>query len=465
MERLLFESVNKRFSFCRGEPKMVEKIYEMSSTGMITPRYTQNMGIDLISKLITDHKNFLSGTPGGKRLILSYRRLTNISFVRSDLRNADFTGATLVDCDFAFSNFEGSIFYCANLSGSSLVAANLTKCDLRGAKLNRVDLTHAILDWADCREGTLLLQNKSGNLVNIFDLNPDLQFDGTDDRPATFNNSKAHETSLSNANMASASFKGAIITKARFDNANLTRATFKGTVIKETEFTNANLENADFSSADLVNTCISGIEFLNAKMVKDLCDFEEDLQRMINDHKLWVDTLSTQGKRIVIKNRNLCGLQMPNVDWSAADFTNVNFKDAVLSGSKFMMATFKNCRFDGADFSGANFGGTTVTNSSFTCANFEGSAIQPVKSLTNPDEAWGPKLSLCNFTEANFNGSKIGNCSFTGSTFHMAILTKCEIVSCDFSEANLCYADFRGSNIKSPLLTRARLHAVKGLPL
>jgi uncharacterized protein YjbI with pentapeptide repeats len=121
------------------------------------------------------------------------------------------------------------------------------------------------------------------------------------------------EINLTAADLRSAQFKEADLTKAKLWEANLERADLTGAELQEADLTGANLSDAVLQGAVLVGAIL----------------FEATL-----------------------KGTNLSNSHLGGADLRGADLTLTNFQGAHLGGT----------RFAGADLKGANFDGVTIAN-------------------------------------------------------------------------------------------------------
>ncbi len=89
-----------------------------------------------LADVITDHRRWLRGEPGGSG---------------ADLRGADLRGADLRGAVLRGAVLRGAVLSRADLSRAVLRGADLHDADLRGAVLSRADLSRADLHGADLR--------------------------------------------------------------------------------------------------------------------------------------------------------------------------------------------------------------------------------------------------------------------------------------------------------------------------
>jgi len=98
-----------------------------------------------LQNILTAHKTWNEGRPGGIRAILRDANLRGAdlrgAYLRwADLRDADLRDADLRDADLSRADLRGANFRIADLRGATLRGAYLRGADLRGADLRGADL-------------------------------------------------------------------------------------------------------------------------------------------------------------------------------------------------------------------------------------------------------------------------------------------------------------------------------------
>lgn len=89
---------------------------------------------------------------------------------------------------------------------------------------------------------------------------------------------------------------------------------------------------------------------------------KEELNEIINQHELWIESNGFQGKNIFLIDYNLTGSDLSNRNLKDAYFGNCNLNQANFSNSKLDKAWFENCNLSQADFTGSNMSTTLFTN-------------------------------------------------------------------------------------------------------
>ena len=159
----------------------------------------------------------------------------------------------------------------------------------------------------------------------------------------------------------------------------------------------------------------------------------DKLNRILNEHSIWVLSLGKSGNLADLKNWILddTSLEMANLPFAKLQFASL--KNANLSGVNFRQAellnvSLKRANLDGADFEGANLAEGDLSFSKCTGANF------------------------CDFEGANLENATFTRAILRGATFKGANLSFSEIVdanieSANFEDAQLETTNFEGSNL------------------
>ena len=130
------------------------------------------------------------------------------------------------------------------------------------------------------------------------------------------------------------------------------------------------------------------------------------------------------------KNLELPIQQFSGKEFSNCSFSQCNFNETAFLKCKFRLCTFKDCDLNLVHLEGCSFMNTHFEFSRLMGINWAITDLNQSK-LTSP--------------------LKFTNCVLNYSTFMGLNLKKLEIVECvardvDFSEANLCEADFKGTD-------------------
>lgn len=403
-------------------------------------------------KMIGAHSLYLKKLKNGKRLHLSMANLCGLSLKKADLSECELPGAVMIDCDMSDTKFRKANLFGADFRRAILVGCDFSQADLRGAQFDEADLTNAILDDADCREGRLF-HAQDGQFL-------DVQRERLN-KGASFVRAVLHHSSLKRASMEKCTFSGATLSEVRFEEAKLEQADFSRCSIQNVDFTDATLDDATFANSKLQGVDTSGPEFARAHLPRKLEEIEKSLQDKIIDHKLWVDSLGRQGHRLVLGSCDLGGLLMPGVDWAAAELTNVDLADAVLTASNIAMIAFRDCNLTRTDLAKVDGRGADFSGSTLVRANLAGGDFGPMLSAYRQQSRWSAKFLGTNLTTADLTGAKLVEAALQGAVLAGCQLANADLAGADFANADLTgatlvAADLRGCNFSGALFADTR---------
>lgn len=137
---------------------------------------------------------------------------------------------------------------------------------------------------------------------------------------------------------------------------------------------------------------------------------QEELNKILDEHELWVKSCATKGKQADLSGEHLEGLAFDDRALSQA-----SFRGAYLDGAKFIDAILV-----GVDFEGAR-----LTHADFSCAN----AWSANFNETNCKDT---VFLSANLTEASFEGADLDGASFAQANLTEASLEDTNIVTAEF---------------------------------
>ncbi len=138
---------------------------------------------------------------------------------------------------------------------------------------------------------------------------------------------------------------------------------------------------------------------------------QEELDEMLRQHQLWLDSEHKEGERL-----NLIGANLENLD----------FRKCVLSNVSIIQSSFKK----------ANFTSVKSYNSKFTEGVFEEANLHSFKSDSS-------NFSNANFKNANLKYTDFDLCDLTWADFTGASLTQASFMFSLLSRVNFTDAEFR----------------------
>lgn len=392
---------------------------------------------DQLDLMVKRHDRFLRGSGNGSRMDLSFCELKGLNASNVNLRYSEMVGAIVIDSNFSGSNFSNVNMFCANMSGSNLSGCNFEKADARGAKFDCCDLRGSTFENTDCRPGSLVVQDRCGNLEDVFD--------AQDYSPASFRGAQIQNSNFRYSLLPRASFRGAQVENTTFEHANLVKADFSKATVANTNFFRSNLNGADFSTTDLSKCDTDQDAFLTARMIRSIHEVEPSLRKKIEMHQLWVDSLSKKGQRLIVKGGDLHGLDMSDVNWSAAEFKYVDFQDVILKGAQLSMTMFIKCKLDNADLRDVVARGVKFNGSHMVGVDLSRGMFSPLESIKGNDE-WNANFSDTDLSHAIMGGSILDRADFTRSNLSRATLVGAKLPGIILDEAIIDHADFRGAD-------------------
>jgi len=180
-----------------------------------------------------------------------------------------------------------------------------------------------------------------------------------------------------------------------------------------------------------------------------------ELDKIVADHSLWLDSRGDEGQRADFSGADLSradlrGANLYGVDFSRANLTGANLSAAFLSRAKFSAANLTGGNLVGAFLSTARLGDADLSGANLSGANLSGA------NLSGADLS-GANLSDANLIGAFLSPSELGPSKLIRADISGADLTDADLVGADFSRADLSRANLIGANLSDAHLSRARL--------
>jgi uncharacterized protein YjbI with pentapeptide repeats len=250
--------------------------------------------------------------------------------------------------------------------------------------------------------------------------------------------------SLSNFNLANATFADSYLESADLGNSDLTGAVFVDADLRDANFNGAIIKRADFSSTSiqpyfsiltfvqLQSTAsyaaddLSGISLAGTQL--DYWDFRN--QNLSNANLSSTTLVGANFRGANLSNANLSRpAGFPHLSYyPGTDFSIANLSNADLTNVSFVSSSLANANFTGATIKGANFSTLMGFAPQFTAAQLYSTRSYAVHDLSgialNSDEEQydlsGWNFAHQNLTNAGFKGSKLTNADFTGAIVNSA---------------------------------------------
>lgn len=137
---------------------------------------------------------------------------------------------------------------------------------------------------------------------------------------------------------------------------------------------------------------------------------QEELNKILDEHELWVKSCATKGKQADLSGEHLEGLAFDDRALSQA-----SFRGAYLDGAKFIDAILV-----GVDFEGAS-----LVDTDFSCAN-----------------AWGANFNETNCKDALFLSANLTEASFEGADLDGASFVQANLTEANLQDTNIITAEF-----------------------
>jgi len=260
---------------------------------------------------------------------------------RTMAQGGDFSGLDLTGADFSGMYLRG-----ANFRNALLECANLSHCQLDGA-----DFSHAMLVRTD-------LQGTSLRECNFSE--------------ASLALARGHQT-----NFTGAQFKETEMTDALFENCDFSHARLENLLLRKTGFSqcvfqHARLDNCVFMELTLPQPNFSAARMNKTSFIK--CELQSaSFAKARLDGCSWVESSLERaqfGGATLITCAVASGGTLAGADFSHAELKQSNFRQAVLTASRFVCAKLDNSDLSEAQCEGADFRGATLTGSLFMRTDF-----------------------------------------------------------------------------------------------
>ena len=169
---------------------------------------------------------------------------------------------------------------------------------------------------------------------------------------------------------------------------------------------------------------------------------EEDLKRILSEHKKWVESESKAGRKADLsgaslsgadlREANLSGAQLSGADLSEADLMGADLSGAVLSGAVLSATRLSGAHLGGADLSEADASGADLSAADLSAAHLGGVDLS------------GADLREANLSEADLSGADLSGADLHKANLSVANLYKADLSEADLSEAKLqkAHAEF-----------------------
>jgi uncharacterized protein YjbI with pentapeptide repeats len=312
------------------------------------------------------HERFVSGRPGGRRLVLRFFRLAGLMLQKRRLSGADLTGCNLSRVRMAAADLSSALLYCCDLRDADLRAANLTNADLRGSSLRGAKLYGARMDGVDLRDARLARAEATG-AFRALAIDPD--------RPL-------RRISPDGEISQGVDLRHASLKRARLGNARLKGADFSGADMAGADLTGADLRGCSFAETILTGVDLSGVRIDRAALATCVLDpdasalaREGEVRQTLVEAEAWVDSNGSRGKVADLSGLDVrpaadafAGRRLAGLKASGIRAIEVDFSGSLLTGAVLRHADLRGARFRGCDLRGASFADCQLAFADFTGA-------------------------------------------------------------------------------------------------
>ena len=229
---------------------------------------------------------------------------------------------------------------------------------------------------------------------------------------------------------------------------------------------NHNSDNADIADIAIPDMEAGALAGTNPAATPDA---ESPLQTLIIEHKNWLDSNGTDGRRAVFREDIISAdTDLSHQQLSGASFRGLNIARCKFTQAQLNEADFSDCNLEGADFTAAildnaNFEQANANQAAFSAAqmpkaNFSAAQLQN----SNFTQA---KIQEANFRDANLGGANLQQVTanltnFRGAQLDNADLNHADLTQAIFREANLNHSNLESANLLHTNLRDASMHKV-----
>ena len=209
---------------------------------------------------------------------------------------------------------------------------------------------------------------------------------------------------------------------------------------------------------------------------------QQQLQLILADHQLWLESDKEQGKRADLREANLwvANLQEANLreaDLWRADLWRADLLLADSRGANLQEANLQEANLQGVDLRGANLRGANLRGANLRGANLRGAELLEAKlrgaelleanlQETNLRETylWRANLQEANLRGANLRGANLQEANLLEANLQEANLRETDLWSANLQEANLRGANLRGVKLDEAEYNLERLQMALNVP-
>jgi uncharacterized protein YjbI with pentapeptide repeats len=181
----------------------------------------------------------------------------------------------------------------------------------------------------------------------------------------------------------------------------------------------------------------------------------EEIQKILEEHRLWLDSDGKDGKRADFEGANLEGADLEGAYLQGAILKGAHLEKAHLGGAKLQGADLEGAYLQGAILKEAYLGGTHFEKANLEGANLERADLE----LAHLGGAYlrGANLEGANLDGANLVGTDLKEACLEGAHLVGAYLQGASLIKANLMNAALGYADLQEANLRGADLCGASL--------
>ncbi|WP_076707016.1 pentapeptide repeat-containing protein [Yersinia enterocolitica] len=136
-----------------------------------------------------------------------------------------------------------------------------------------------------------------------------------------------------------------------------------------------------------------------------------DLNKILGEHKIWVESYRENGSRADLSGANLYGANLRGANLRGANLRGANLRDANLRGANLCGANLRGANLRGANLCGANLYGANLRGANLRDANLCGANL------------YGANLRGANLRDANLRGANLPDRTYVimGEKYYLQI--------------------------------------------
>ncbi|HDL7128103.1 TPA: pentapeptide repeat-containing protein [Yersinia enterocolitica] len=115
-----------------------------------------------------------------------------------------------------------------------------------------------------------------------------------------------------------------------------------------------------------------------------------DLNKILGEHKIWVESYRENGSRANLRDANLRGANLRDADLRGADLRGANLRDADLRGADLRGADLRGADLRGANLRGADLRGANLRGADLRGADLRGANLRgaDLRGANLPDRTY-----------------------------------------------------------------------------